>query len=106
MALAEGGAPELPGRRKSGSGSNIFANKELLAKYEQAASPEKPPAGEPPRRKSWTPPANTDNIDPWTGRSSGTDRRPPGEPASPKSPPKVDVRADEGSKEDASLVSP
>ena len=32
MAFAEGGAPTTPGRKSSGSGKNLFANKELMAK--------------------------------------------------------------------------
>jgi len=78
MALAEGGPAQLPGRRTS-SGKNIFANKELLAKYEQAASPEKP-SKEPPRRKSWTPPAKP-AVD-----ASDADVRNPWDPPTPKSP--------------------
>lgn len=81
MALAEGGPAQLPGRRSSGSGKNIFANKELLAKYEQAASPEKQPQEELPRRKSWTPPAKP-------ASDPSDDMRNPWDPPKPKSPAK------------------
>lgn len=99
MALAEGGPAKLPGRKSSGSGKNIFANKELLAKYEQAASPEKPQE-ESPRRKSWTPPAKPADSDRtsnagvrnlWDPPKPTSPARGAGDPAKP--PPIISVRS-------------
>jgi hypothetical protein len=54
MSLVEGGA-QTPGKRPSGSGK-LFANKELMAQFENKAEPEKPPEPLRTTSKKWTPP--------------------------------------------------